>query len=411
MRPALRNIVAPVAIVALVALALAAGGHRRAAWSQEQDLPGVASDSIVTNPPRVPPVPGVPLSPGLQIDRRDAEEIRRHIHAGDNDIVKVGEDIEVGPSDHVLGDVFAMGGNVTVRGQVDGDVVAMGGDVSVDDGAQVRGDAVSLGGQVRKGPAAVVLGKTVTVGAFPKRLLAPRALWAVGHGVAFIATVTKFLIWLLIAWVIVSLFATRSQRVLAELRGRFGMSLLWGVLGLIGFVPALIAVVLVAALLCVTIIGIPVGVLLILGYCVAVVLLLLWGGVLGAARVGEWAIARLSPRLGEPTLVRSTLIGIVAVTLPGLMGRLFELVGLDFFPAGMLGVTLRVVGWVIETVVLVAGMGAVLHARAGQVDPIRMPWSGATPAPPAAPGSPPAAPVAPVPPAPPATPGAPETTV
>jgi len=129
-------------------------------------------------------------------------------------------------------------------------------------------------------------------------------------------------------------------------------------------------------------------------------------------------IGRLSPRLGEASLVRSTLIGVMAVTLPGLLGRLFLLVGVGFFPASLLGGTLRVVGGVLEGLTLVAGMGALLHAKAGQVEPIRMPWAGASSAPPSPPGPPPAPPAPPAPPSgspvappPPAIPGTTETTL
>jgi hypothetical protein len=422
-----------VALLGIIALEVGPACRGRAAWAQEQDLPGVASDSMVT--PAAPAAPAAPLPPPtngsnsndrVQMSRRDIEEIRSHIHSGDNDLVKVGEDIEVGPNDHVLGDVMAMGGNVIVHGQVDGDVVATGGDVTVTDGAQVRGDAVSLGGQVRKAPTAIVLGKTVTVGAFPRHFFEPRTMWAVGHGVAFLASLFTFLLWLLIAWIVVAVFPARSQRVLDTLRAQLGTSLLWGILGLIAIVPVLIGVVLVAVLLCVTIIGIPVGVLLILGYCVAVAALFVWGGVIGAARAGEWVIARLSPRLGAPTLVRSTLVGVATLSIPGLIGRLFSLGGLEFFPVSLLGGSLRFMCWLLWTALLLAGMGAILHARAGQVEPIRLPWGGSGPAPqpgfpippvPPAPMAaappgpvPPVPPAPPIAPAPPASPGTPETT-
>jgi hypothetical protein len=344
------------------------------------------------------------------------QEIRRHIHAGDNDVVKVGQDILIDTNDHVLGHVFAMGGNVIVRGQVDDDVVAMGGNVTLEDGAQVHGDVVSLGGQIYKSKLANVLGTTATVGGFPRGMFHPRMLWAVGGGVQILTSLITLGIWMLVAWIVVSLFPARSRRVLDSMRGRFGASFLWGLLGLIAVVPALIGVVLVAVLLCVTIIGIPVGVLLILGYCLAVVALLFWGGLLGASAVGEWTIVRLSPRLGQPSLVRNTLVGIVVVTVPGIVGGFFNVVGMAVPPAVVLGGTLHVLGKVLQFVLLLAGMGAVLHARGGQVGPVRMPWSGpgTTPVPPAPPGAPPPMPTAapPAPPMPPpALPGAPESTL
>jgi hypothetical protein len=390
-----------VAVVACVALTLA--GHRsaRVAWAQETDLPGAVADSTTALTPATPGAPAVPATP---LNRADLREIRRQIHSGDNDVVKVGEDILVDTNEHVLGHVFAMGGNVDVRGQVDNDVVAMGGDVTIEDGAQVRGDVVSLGGKVNKARSATVLGETVTVGGFPKRFFSPGAMWAMGGGMQFVGTLVKLCMWLLIGWVVVSLFPTRSQRVLDGLRGRVGPSLLWGLLGLIAIVPALIGVVLVAVLLCVTIIGIPVGVLLLLGYCLAVAALVLWGGVMGAAAVGEWGITRLSPRLGSPTLMRSTLIGMTALLIPGLVGSLFHILGMAVTPALVLGTALRVFGRVVGCIAFFAGFGAVLRARGGQVGPLRMPWSApVTPPAPQAPGSAAAPPYAspPPPPAPP----------
>jgi hypothetical protein len=94
---------------------------------------------------------------------------------------------------------------------------------------------------------------------------------------------------------------------------------------------------------------------------------------------------------------------------------------MDFFPANILGGTLRFFGWFLEVVLLLVGMGAVLHAKAGQIEPIRMPWSGPGPAPqpsggppvppsPVSPAPPMPPPVPPIAPAPPATPGTPEIT-
>src|SRR5690349_10678703 len=132
-------VVGIVAAFALGALFLCRSG--RPAWAQETDLPGSVADSTVNGTPEAPGAPSVPTPPpGTGLDRADLQEIRRHIHAGDNDVVKVGQDILIDTNDHVLGHVFAMGGNVVVRGQVDDDVVAMGGDVTLEDGAQVHGD-------------------------------------------------------------------------------------------------------------------------------------------------------------------------------------------------------------------------------------------------------------------------------
>jgi len=70
-------------------------------------------------------------------------------------------------------------------------------------------------------------------------------------------------------------------------------------------------------------------------------------------------------------------------------------------PAALLGGALGGLGKLLELGVLLAGMGGILRARAGQIDPWRVPWGGAGPGwaqPPVAPTAPP------VPPAPPQTP-------
>jgi hypothetical protein len=305
----------------------------------------------------------------------------------------VGEDVVVERGEHVLGHVFAMGGNVTIRGVVDDDVVAMGGDVTLEDGAQVRGDVVSLGGTVHKAATATILGSNVTVGGLPKRFFDFRTMDFFGNGIRFVGALFNLAFWLLLGWVVVMISAGRSRRVLAHIEQKPMASISWGFLGIVAIIPGTVAVALVAVLLVVTIIGIPVAVLLLLGYVLAVIALLFWGGVLGASALGNWLIHRLSPRLGEPTLVRSTLIGIVAIGLLGLIGPLFRAMGLAIPPAALLGGLLGVIGKSIQSLALLAGVGGVLRARAGQIEPFRMPWGAArvpavTPPPPAAPATP-----------------------
>ncbi len=92
-----------------------------------------------------------------------------------SDRVQFGGDIVIGQDEVVNGDVFTMGGNITVDGKVLGDVTAMGGWVKVggevvgnvaafgnnvvlDSTAVVNGSATSIGGRVDRAPGAVVRG-------------------------------------------------------------------------------------------------------------------------------------------------------------------------------------------------------------------------------------------------------------
>jgi hypothetical protein len=247
------------------------------------------------------------------------------------------------------------------------------------------------------------MGSSVSLANIPAGIVGLQGLNFIGHSFDAVSRILTILFWLLVAWVTVTLTRERSRRVVGRIDAETPRSLGFGVLGIAAIAPATIAVALAAVLLVVTIIGIPVAVLVLLGYSLAVVALLLWGAILGSATLGGWLIRRLSPRLGAPELVRSTLIGVAAVAGIGLVASLLQGVGIVVPPAGLLGGLLKVVGFFLACGVLCAGVGGILLTRAGQPAPIPVDWSQAGFGP-GVPGmAPPAAPIAPeAPPAPPA---------
>ena len=369
----------PVLLVLVLAVA-AAGPAALSAWAvpvaeaQEVELPAVPVDSVgedflTGGAPAAPAAPGAPAAPPGPTTIEGPGGIYR-VHGGKNDVVQMGEDIVIERGQHVLGHVFAMGGTVTVRGIVDDDVVAMGGDVVLEDGAQVRGDAVSIGGQVRKATGASILGTSVSTGDMGRGAAGLGVLNFVGHGVDVLQRIIGILFLMLMAWVVVALTRTRTQRVAGRIDQQPLASIGWGALGVFAIVPMAVAVALAAALLCVTIIGIPVAVLGLLGYILAVVVLVSWGVIVGAAALGGWLVRRLSPRLGTPELMRNTLVGVVALSAFGLVGSLFQGVGLWVPPAGLLGGLLRVTGAIAFVGAMFAGVGAILRTRAGQPSPL-----------------------------------------
>ena len=353
--------------LALASVTLSALSARRAV-AQETELPSVPVDSVGEDflTPGVPDAPDTPEGPRTIEGPGGIYKV----HAGKNDVVQMGEDIVVERGEHVLGHVFAMGGSVTVRGIVDDDVVAMGGDVILEDGAQVRGDAVSLGGVVKKAASASILGSSVSIGNLPRGAASLGVLNFVGKGVDVIQKVIGILFWMVLAWVTVALTRARMQRVTGRIEQQPLESIGWGALGVFAIAPAAVAVALAAVLLCVTIIGIPVAVLGVLGYSLAVVVLLFWGSIVGASALGGWLVRRLSPRLGVPDLTRNTLVGVVAVSAFGLVGSLFQGVGLWVPPAGLLGGLLKVLGVIACLGTIFAGVGAILRTRAGQPSPL-----------------------------------------
>jgi hypothetical protein len=80
-----------------------------------------------------------------------------------NDRTAVGEDVEVAAGETV-GDVVSTGGSVIVRGHATGDAVSVGGSVTLEPGARVDGDAVAVGGTVEVKPGATLGGQRTAVG-------------------------------------------------------------------------------------------------------------------------------------------------------------------------------------------------------------------------------------------------------
>jgi hypothetical protein len=95
--------------------------------------------------------------------------------------------------DGSCGDLVALGGNITVGGDVDGDAVAILGSLHLDEDATLAGDAVSVGGRVWRHPNATVKGDIssrsglpiliglVAVPLFPLILMVALIVWLVNR--------------------------------------------------------------------------------------------------------------------------------------------------------------------------------------------------------------------------------------
>ena len=92
-------------------------------------------------------------------------------------------------------------------------------------------------------------------------------------------------------------------------------------------------------------------------------------------------------------VLRNALVGLVTVSLPGLVGHLFQAFGPIVSPAMLLGGALAGFGKLLCIGVVTAGVGGILRARAGQPAPLPGPFPSApmpprvTTAPPAIPGT------------------------
>jgi len=248
---------------------------------------------------------------GDRWSNRRGGRIRTHVHTGvleiddgGTGIVRIWSDAHVPPGKVVDGDVVAVFGNVTVEGAVSGNVVAVLGSVHLKPGAKVEGDCVSIGGVLDQAPGVTINGESVQLGFSPFTWGLP------GISVLLFAIVAGWLVSMFVGWIFVLLFPTGMLRVATVVERRPAASFFLGLLSVPGFFVAVV-------LLCITVIGIPLGILLPMVYVVI--------GYLGQLAATCVLGARLSRRslvngLMSPLFVGTLFVAILLGTGAALMG-------------------------------------------------------------------------------------------
>jgi hypothetical protein len=249
-------------------------------------------------------------------------------------------------------EVVAVLGSVTLEaGASARQVVAIAGDVHVGPGASVEQDAVAIGGRVLVDPAGDVGGQKVTVGIGSLGDVF-KSLGLRGHpegtstGWSVAKWVAKFGVMLLLGFLLVTFFPRRIDAVAASLLANPGKSVLAGLLGLL-------AQPLLSLLLVVTLVGIPLLAVQLLGIGVAYLM-------------GVTAVALIVGRAMPAALHRGA-------------GILQLAVGLALV---LLAFAVPVAGWLIWATLVMATFGAVLRTRFGQTPVLETVAAGAPPPPP-----------------------------
>ncbi|MBN2198432.1 MAG: hypothetical protein JW747_01125 [Candidatus Aminicenantes bacterium] len=191
------------------------------------------------------------------------------VHKG----ILVEKDIHVGPAESqenliLLGgsaivdglikeNVVCLGGRLRLNGTVEGDVFSLGGRVELGPEAVVHGDAACIGGVLVKEPGCRVEGDTVY---FNLSNILPRFAdgWTGFFKMTFVPFILVFklimvFIWLVITLIVVNVIPKRVAFASDRIRNDFGAILGTGALGLAAFT----VLALLAALLCIFLIGIP----------------------------------------------------------------------------------------------------------------------------------------------------------
>ncbi|HXR45030.1 MAG TPA: hypothetical protein VN759_09505, partial [Pseudolysinimonas sp.] len=179
---------------------------------------------------------------------RDWEEAD-HRHRGDGARILVFRDYHLEADETVRGPVVVFGGAATIDGHADDDVVVLGGRVRVGPKAIIDGDLVAMGGDVIVDPQARIYGDiNETVVRFPDF----DGRWVAG--VALAATMLRLLVVVVVALALALAAPDWVRRISWRAADGPASSAAIGLACQIGFVPALVFLVVTLA---VTIVGAP----------------------------------------------------------------------------------------------------------------------------------------------------------
>lgn len=291
-----------------------------------RDSASATADQGTAATPAAPQPPASPESP-------ESPEPRR-TRSTSGDLVRFGSDVTVERDQYIDGDVVSFGGDVEVKGHVKGNVSAMGGSLTLADGARVDGDVVCIGGTLREEHGSSIGGQRVTAPRTPGAKLFFPMLAVVGTGFQMLAHAVSMLFILALAWLIVKLAPSRTQHAIDLVHRDPGSAFVVGLLMWALLIPSVIALALVMALLCITIIGIPLAVAVALAYAAFFVVAGTWGAVVGYGILGH----RLYPKFkgGQATLIQAVLWGGIALQGLRLASDFFHIVPLFGFVGGIL---------------------------------------------------------------------------
>jgi hypothetical protein len=292
-----------------------------------------------------------PESPSREAPRR----------AGRNDDqVRFGGDVTVGPGEVAAGDIVVIGGSAKVDGQVQGDLVVIGGTCDLGDRADVSGDVAVIGGQLHRAPGAHVGGQVSQVGvgqiARHWRGIPAEGWWRTYRATStfgVLSTGVRLGALCLLASLVVLVAGRHVERIGARAAAE---PLKSGVVGLLAELLILPLTIVTIILLVITIVGIPLLVLVPFGL-LALAIVFLVGFTSVSSNIGRFIAGRLGWSTENAYL--TAVLGVVVVLLPLLLGRIFHLM----FPVATV---LVVIGFVFEYAVWTVGLGAAALVRFGR---------------------------------------------
>jgi hypothetical protein len=251
----------------------------------------------------------------------------------DKNIVRIGSDVTIEQNKKVQS-VIAVGGQITVMGEVEKSVTAIGGSVVLTKTAVVKGNVISLGGVIVMALDARVDGELTEINSsnlYETLTAAVSSDWEGWSWVFAVISIAIFVVILVLALLIAALLPKPVIIVSEAIRKNTFKVILCGILGLVLIAPL-------ALLLTISVVGIaliPLEVIVVV--CSVLLGFIAVGQLIGAK------VLRLFRRT-ESGIVRETFWGLVILWLIG---------------------WIPYIGWMVKAIAIVLGLGATLVSRFG----------------------------------------------
>lgn len=264
-------------------------------------------------------------------------------------------DIVIAAGDTVRGNIVVLDGTLRVAGVVTGTAVAVNGAVIVDSSGHVLADVVSaehgaaiapsgrIDGELRTLDALVPIPTGITTAAAPSTFASLKR------------TAAWFGILIILAIGVLTNAGDAMQRITSTLNAGFGRNVTVGIMAQLALMPVLVTICL---LLCLTLIGILLVPFAIVAYVIAVLGLVVLGGLGAVQMVGKGIAARRVGLTERGARLQALVTGMLLLSVPWLAAA-----ALTSLPVASAAVRTIAIG--ITWVAITAGLGAALRTRGG----------------------------------------------
>jgi hypothetical protein len=318
--------------------------HRRRAPIWATLLVLVLASPAPAAGPRMSPPPAAAVGPdSAAAPAGEAPAVRRKTAA--YELVRFGRDVHVHEDEVVRGDILLVSGDLRVDGEIEGGALVVGGDVYAGPRARIAGETVAVGGRVDTAQGASIH-EAVSLSVFSTPFF---ARFGSQRTRELLSDLLKLLCLVVVAVPVCALFGRPLERARARLHAAPLKCLGLGALALPG---GAFAIVVVAFLLALTLVGVPLAVVLV----VVAVLVGVAALFTVAAAIGARLRAVLPPLPAR--LYVQVAIGLVCLRLPELVADVIAISAPERSVAA-----LRVLDGALVVATLAAGLGALLWMR------------------------------------------------